>query len=59
MDKAWLHLAVVDKLGDGSIFGSFFGRLTIIGGSDWMGETFFLGTSLRIFFYDCILVNAN
>jgi hypothetical protein len=59
MVKAWLHLAIADKSGDGRIFGRFVGRLTFIGGSNWTRETFFFGTSLCVFFYDCILVNAN
>ncbi len=59
MGKAWLHLAIADKLGDGRIFGRYVGRLTFVGGSNRTRESFFYRTSLCVYVYDCILVNAN
>jgi hypothetical protein len=59
MVEAWLHSAVADKLGNGRVRCRFVGWLTFVGGSKLTRNAFFFGTGLRVFFYYCILVNAD
>jgi len=59
MVEAWLHLAVVDELGNGRVCCRFVGWLTFVGGNDLARDAFFARTGLHVFINYRILIDAN